>query len=80
MGHDLAALEAKLRSLQQTLGKVAGSNYAEQLIPIIHRPGWTTVAEFALVSVTVDAIQRQVDGLARHCEDLVAAAHKVGRN
>lgn len=78
MAHDVSALEGKLRKLDQSLAALAATKHAQQLIPVIHRPGWTTVAEMHLVHAMVDHLQAQLDGLHRAHEALLTAAHQVG--
>jgi hypothetical protein len=50
-----------------------------QLIPIIHQPGWTTPAEFALVELLMEELEVQTDRLAAVQTKLVAAAKLVGK-
>lgn len=78
MTHDVPSLEAKLRNLGRSLEQLASEKHAEQLIPIIHRPGWTTVAEALFVHGMLDHLQAQVDDLTRAYDSLVSAAREVG--
>jgi hypothetical protein len=78
MAHDITALESKLRNLDQSFNKLTAAKLAQQLVDIIHRPGWTTLPEIMLVNAMVDHMQHQIDGLARAHENLLTAAQKVG--
>jgi len=78
MAHDIAAMETKLRSIERSLGTLADGRYPQQLIPIIKRPGFTTVAEAMLIDAMLDHLQHQTEALHRSCEGLLAAADKVG--
>jgi N-acetylneuraminic acid mutarotase len=78
MSHDIATLEQKLRRLQQDLKWLADANHADRLIPIIHRPGWTTVHEYQLVEEMVDALQYQLIGLKRGQENLFNITSGMG--
>jgi hypothetical protein len=78
MTHDIPSLEVKLRNLGRSLDQLASEKHAEQLIPIIHRPGWTTVAEALFVHGMLDHLQAQVDDLSRAYDSLVNAAREVG--
>lgn len=67
---DVSALESKLHKLDHSLSKLAGDKHAEKLLSLVHRPGWTTPAEAALVSAMIDALQHQIDG--RCCSPVLA--------
>jgi hypothetical protein len=76
MGHDIDRLKAKIDRLDQSL---AGVKFLGAVLGnVIHRPGWTTVAEFALVETALDTLQRQVEAAADHYHRLVEAAGLVG--
>lgn len=77
MAQDIAGLERKLRQVDQSISELIAKR-AEALIPIIHRPGWTTIAEGQLVTAMVDHLQSQIDGVGRAYDALLAAAEKVG--
>ena len=51
---------------------------AKDLLLIIKRPGWTTPAELALVSVSLDMALAQTKLLQGFMGDLKAGAGKVG--
>ncbi len=78
MAHDIDAMATKLRRIERSLGTLADGRYPQQLIPIIHRPGFTTVAEGMLIHALLDHVEHQADTLHRTCESLLAAAEKVG--
>jgi hypothetical protein len=78
MEHDISKLQASLRAFDNKVAELSQQRVAELLIPVIHRPGWTTIAEFALVAASLEAMQHQVDGLAHMARRLVEAAGQVG--
>jgi hypothetical protein len=78
MEHDISKLQASLRAFDNKLAELGRQRVAELLIPIIHRPGWTTIAEYSLVAAVLEAMQHQVDGLALLIHRLVDAAEQVG--
>ena len=80
MKHDVAALEAKLHKLSQSLSQLADAKHADQLLPMIRRPGYTTPAEALLVEATVDAMQHQVDGLDRSGAALFKGVDQIGKS
>lgn len=76
MMHDIDALKRKIDSLDRSL--LSLESLVGVLGGIIHKPGWTTVAEFALVDASIDAMQRHVEAVADHYKRLVTAARWVG--
>jgi hypothetical protein len=79
MTHDIVALERKLRALGDATAKLAEAKYMDQLIPIIHRPGWTTVHEAALVHLLADTLQHKIDGIHQTYDALVKIADQIGK-
>jgi hypothetical protein len=75
MEHDIAKLEARLRAVDKKREALASLH--SQLVPIIHRPGWTTIAEYNLVSLAVDAVELHLDGIANLQGKLLSAAESV---
>ena len=49
-------------------------NAQSELINIIHRPGWTTVQDVALVNASLDAIEQQVKAMEKLHQALVTGA------
>ena len=78
MEHDISGLEAKLGRLSLSLSELTSAKHAEQLLLMIHRPGWTTPQEAELVHALVDMIQHQIDGVNRSAAGLVKIADKIG--
>jgi hypothetical protein len=54
--HDLATFEARLKDVHTSLAGLATATDFEELIKIIHRPGWTTVAELAFATGILEAM------------------------
>lgn len=75
MKHDLERLEARLREFDHKVRRL--ENLPDQLIPVIHGPGWTTIAEYDLVMLAVDALEQHVDNISRIQAQLVRAAQRV---
>jgi hypothetical protein len=71
-------LERQLNELGRSIHELAAANHNQILGGIIHGPGWTTLAESALVSGMLDAMQNQVNEVARQSERLLSAAEQVG--
>jgi hypothetical protein len=75
MAHDIKKLEPRIVAVDR---KLMGLESIHGLLgPIIHRPGWTTVAEYSLVNVALDAMERHADSLSALLTQLVSAANQV---
>jgi hypothetical protein len=79
MKHDIAGLEKKLRTIQKGMANLGEQNLSDEFIQIIHGPGWTTPAEFMLVSAMADSLQKQIETAGAHCKQLVEAASRIGK-
>lgn len=73
-----APLAGEVRSLGDALIGLAGEQHAERLLRIMHRPGWTTPVEAALVSTMVGHLTDQLAALRRGHDTLLAAAGRIG--
>jgi hypothetical protein len=78
MEHDIDKLVTHIRGLQQAIAKLATDNHTEELMRIIHRPGWTTPAEFALMVAGLESAQNQAEALHRQLRSLASGARQVG--
>ena len=77
--HDLEGLGKKVTALSDALAKLGNGEDLKHLLQIIHRPGWTTPAEFLLVNSIVDHLAGQVGHLANLKGQLMKASEAVGR-
>ena len=64
-GHDLGKLEAELRSIQSGM---------DELLKIIHKPGYTSPIEFALVLGVSRGMAAQVKTLVTASKEIVEGA------
>jgi hypothetical protein len=76
--HDPKHLEGEIKALGQGLDNLADGTDFEELLKIIHRPGWTTPAEALLVSGLVDFMATQVKALTALKQVLLAGSRVVG--
>ena len=60
------------KGLQSLGGNTEGAN--TELFQIIHRPGWTTVLDVALVHQALDALQHQAAAIEKLHEAMTAGA------
>jgi hypothetical protein len=79
MSEHTKTIEPKIRALQEQLKKISSEKNTEQLITIIHRPGWTTVREAEFVHAMLDSLAHQIEGVNRAHQALVTVADKIGR-
>jgi hypothetical protein len=74
MKHDIGKLEERLRGVDQ---KLEALEIYSPFGPIIHRPGWTTIAEYSLFTVAVDALEQHVSSIYSIRDGLLRAAQQV---
>jgi hypothetical protein len=74
----VAHIEQKLNALKKDVQHMSNANVYDQLLQIIHRPGWTTPAESRFFETTLEMISTQVQSLARAQQGLLEAAQAVG--
>jgi hypothetical protein len=66
-----------LKELAQAIGDLGDGSDVEDLIPIIHRPGWTTLPELTLVTGTTEALTAQVRTASELKRTLVEGAGMI---
>jgi hypothetical protein len=70
-------IEAQIREFRKHLTDLAAPTGFDEFISIIHRPGWTTPAEFTLVGGLLDAMIGNVRGLAQMKAVLLKGSDEV---
>jgi hypothetical protein len=77
--HDIKALDRQVGELIASLKHLAVIEDLEDLrIKVFPRPGWTTPAEFMLVSAALGALRAQVDAAATLKQRVVEASRSIG--
>ena len=76
---DLGQLEERVTTLNKTLAKLGDGKELIELIRLLHRPGWTTPAEFRFASAIVNAMHAHASALTTMRQDLLDASREVGR-
>ena len=76
----IAQLESKIKSMNADLSKLGDSKPMEELLRIIHKPGWTTVAEGLFVEAIVASMHAQVGAALELRTALLNAASRVELN
>jgi hypothetical protein len=77
MGHDLSKLEHNLETLNKRITELSNLGLTKELQLIIHRPGWTTPAEFVLVGNTVESLTHSIEGQIHQSRQLLEAAKQI---
>jgi len=70
-------LEPEIREIHEKLQRMSAENYADRLVEIIHRTGWTET-QVHLVRVVLDSVVHHLDGIERAQRALVEAAEEIG--
>src|SRR5258708_39398110 len=76
--HELGQVEAPIRALKDSHAALASSDELDQLWNIIHRPGWTAVAEHAFLINGLESVKSQTLQLTALKQGLVKSASLVG--
>ena len=76
--HNIGRLEKSINALQDRVSVLANEEEYLELVKIIRRPGWTTPAEFQLVTTIVETFARQIDVLETLKHELIKVAQLVG--
>ena len=77
--HDVGRLEERITEVRERLTAIIEDDSFLELIKIIHNPGWTTPAEFRLVTTVVEAIDQQVRVIERLKVELLEGSRLVGQ-
>lgn len=75
--HELIQLEAQIQALKISHTALGSGDSLDELMKIIHRPGWTTVAELAFVRTGLESVHAQTKQLTTLTQGLLAAAKLV---
>jgi hypothetical protein len=70
-------MESKIQEFRNTAAELATPKPMDELITIIHRPGWTTPAELALVTSALENMTGATRMLVQSRSALLKAAEQV---
>lgn len=73
-------IEGQLRELHASFQQLSGGDSVENIISVIHKPGWTTIAEIAFFTGIVDSMLAHTKALASLKQALLSGAAKVQLN
>jgi hypothetical protein len=74
---DIKKIESRCQELTQALKGAADNKDFDELLTIIHKPGWTTPAEALLVHALLESMVAQAKHLAGLKQTLLAGARAV---
>ncbi|HXH27197.1 MAG TPA: hypothetical protein VNG90_04840 [Candidatus Acidoferrum sp.] len=87
-GHDIEKLGRNIQELESELHKLVGMRMEgaeggdddgwKELFKIIHFPGWTTPAEYQLVSSIVESMMGQARAMTNLKQNLLQASRQIG--
>ena len=75
--HNIDRLEKQVRELNKTLSALTLQSDLEELIRIFRKPGWTTPAEFRLVTGVVEGMSIQVQAIAGLKQLLLTSSREI---
>jgi hypothetical protein len=75
--HDIAYLEMRINQLGDQLEVMGDTGDLKELIFLLHHPGWTTPAEYLLVSGIVDVMFEQVNSLTTLRQSLITGSRVI---
>ncbi len=78
--HDVTKLERHIKELSQNLTGLADNTEFDELLKIIHRPGWTTLPEFLFATGIVESMTAQTRAMHDLKRTLLNASRKVGES
>src|SRR5690242_14369431 len=70
-------VEAKVTALSNALATLGRGTTLAELLKLIHFPGYTTPAEFAITMAMLESMSAQVESLTRMQNELVAATKLI---
>jgi hypothetical protein len=77
MAHDIGKLEERIRAFDLKISQLESLH--ARLGPIVHGPGWTSLAEFALVNLAMDALESHANSISHTQTELVRCAQLIER-
>jgi hypothetical protein len=79
MSDHVKEMKPKLKNIQEQLKKMTSENHPEQLLQLIHKPGFTTPQEVLLIHAMLDSVTHQLEGLLNAQNALLAACEQIGQ-
>jgi hypothetical protein len=73
----MSQVESHIQTMRTAHAALADTSDLDTLWQIIHRPGWTTIAEGAFLLAALESINTQTQQLATLRENVLGAVEKV---
>ncbi len=77
MSDHVKVIEKKITALSDALAHLGRGTSLQDLLKIIHYPGYTTPAEFSLTVAILDSMATHVQALAKLETDLLAGSKQI---
>ena len=75
---DVTELEERIKATGKSLAELKTENFTEEFIKIIHRPGWTSVAESLFACHMLSSVEQHAKALNQLQQGLLEASRAVG--
>ena len=75
--HNIPQLEAKIKELRAVCESVGDDSDLVELLKILHRPGWTTPAEFIYANSIVESLTSQARNVVALRKTPLAGSREV---
>ena len=76
--HDPVALDQRIKLAREAFEQYGSTVDTDELLIIIHKPGWTTPAEWLMVEGLLESLTAQTQTLFATRQALLAACKRVG--
>jgi len=76
----LTKLEKKLKGFNNAFGKLGNGDDVQEMLKIIHKPGWTTIAELTFVHGLVDSMHAHVEAISALKSALLSGSKQFGEH
>ena len=76
--HDPIALDHRIKLAREAFEQYGSTDDMDELLLIIHRPGWTTIAELMLVEGLLESLTVHTRTLLATRQALLNASKRVG--
>lgn len=77
---EITHLQTKIKTLNSELAKLGDPKPLEELLQIVHKPGFTSVAEGMFIAAIVDSLQQHTAATLQLRTSLLSAASRVELN
>ena len=76
--HDPIALDGRIKLAREAFAQFGSTDDMDELLRIVHGPGWTTIAEWLMVEGLLESLTAQTRTLMATRQTLMSASKRVG--